>query len=64
MEQLLDYNLYITFVPLVAIRKALRHIPHWDILHSNVHVVSILIGGVEFDEPFVLSRCQTRLDVN
>ena len=64
MEQLLDYNFCITFTPLIAIGKALRHIPRLDILHSNVHVVSVLVGRVEFDEPFVLSICQTWLEVN
>jgi len=57
MEQLLDYNFDITFIPPVAIRKAMRHIPHWDMLHSNVHVVGVLIGRIEFNEPFVLSTC-------
>ena len=64
MEQLLDYNSCITFVPLIAIGKALRHIPHRDILHCNVCVVSVLIGGVEFDKPFVLFRCQTIVEIN
>jgi len=63
VEELLDYNLGITLVPPVAIRKALRHIPHWDILHSDVHVVSVYIGRIEFNEPFVLSACEKSLDV-
>ena len=54
MEQLLDYHLCITFIPPIAIRKGLRHIPYRDVLHSNVHVVSVLVGGVEFDEPLML----------
>ena len=61
MEQLLDYNLCITFVPPITIGKALWHISHRDVLHRNVHVMSVLIGRVEFNEPFVLSRYQTIL---
>ena len=64
VEQLLDYHFRITFVPPITIHKSLRHIPYRDILHRNVHVVSVLIGGVEFEEPFVLFTGQTKPPVN
>ena len=63
-EQLLDYHFRIIFVPSIIIHKGLRHIPDRDILHSNVHVVLVLIGGVEFDEPFVLPTGYTKPPVN
>ena len=59
MKQLLDYHLRITFVPPIIIHKALRHIPYRDVLHSNVHVVLVLIRGGEFDEPLILPKRQT-----
>ena len=64
MEKLLDYNPSITFVPPIAIRKALRHIPHRHILHSDVQVVSVFIGRVEFDKPLVLYTGYERLEVS
>jgi len=56
VEQLLDYHPRITFVPPIVMEKGLRDIPYSDILRSNVHVVSVQIGGIEFDKPLVLCR--------
>ena len=64
VEQLFDHHLRITFIPPIVIHKGPRHISYRDILHSNVYVVIVLIGGVEFDEPFVLSTGQTKPPVN
>ena len=54
VEQLLDYYPRITFIPPVVIHKGFRDISYGHIFHSNVYVIRILVGGVEFDEPFVL----------
>jgi len=64
VEKLLDYHLRITFVPPIAIHKGLRHIAYRDVLHSNVDVVLVLIRGVEFDEPLILSMRQTSRNSN
>ena len=54
MEELPDYCSCIAFIPPITAHKGLGHIPDRDIFHSNVNVVSVLIGGDEFDKPFVL----------
>ena len=61
VEQLFDYHLCITFIPPITIHKGLRHIAYRDILHSNVYVVIVLIGGVEFNKQIILRICKTDL---
>jgi len=58
VEQLFDYHFRITFIPPIVLVEGLQHIPYRDILHSNVHEVIVLMGGVEFDEPLRLPICQ------
>jgi len=64
MEQLFDHHLRITFIPPIILLKSLPHISYRDILHSNIHVVIVFIGGVEFNEPLILSIRQTEPPVN
>lgn len=59
LEYLLNYRPRIIFIPPIAIYKGLGHISCGDVLHRNVHVVQVLPGVVELDEPAILSLCQT-----
>ena len=61
LEKLLDHHLRITFIPPIAVHKGLRYISYGDILHGNVHIVRVLKGAVELNEPLILPICQTEL---
>ena len=64
VEQLLDHHLCVTFIPPIVLLKSLPYIPYRDILHRNVHVVIVFIGGVELNKPLILSLRQRELLIN
>ena len=64
VEQLLDHHLRITFIPPIVLLKSLPYIPYRDILHCNVDVVIVFVGGVELNKPLILSIRQRKPPIN